>query len=114
MVKRLCQNMALEIVRCNLEENELASLIVMMYITGIPLIAEKAARVINNLLYKKKIWGWEECRSLEGGPYFKWLPDATGLLFERIAALCSTFVVHKEEGEGRGGAYSRGGAYFKC
>lgn len=42
MVKGLCQNMALEIVICNLEENEPVSLIVMMYITGMPLIAKKS------------------------------------------------------------------------
>ena len=33
------------------------------------------------------------------------LARCDGLLFERIAALCSTFVVHKEEEEGRGDAY---------
>ena len=36
-----------------------------------------------------------------------------GLSFERIAASFSTFVVHKEEGEGRGVAYSREGTHVK-
>ena len=38
------------------------------------------------------------------------LARCDGLSFERIAASISTFVVHKEEEEGRGVAYSREGA----